>query len=595
MPCLSPPRATFATYPNAMLPTRAPRRLNHRPSIFRFVARGMAGATVGLLLLSILSPVRGQSLTGEAQVNLTVEVPADELWASLRQQQAQLDRAREERRVLRLAVDRLLAEASPPAPAAAQPPPPVPERPTPPASINGFTPLVKSRDTRVVYVAADGNDRNHGRTPDAPMRTPRKAYARLGDGRADWLLFKAGDVFEDALGELTKSGRSAEEPFVLGVYGPPEDGRPIFHVRDAHWIHSSFRNDLKHVVIQGLEAVAIDRDPTREGFDPDSLGELWKQGGINLLGDDADILIEDCVLRYFSVALVFQSGNGHAPMQSIRLNRNIVVDSYNHWDSKVGGHSQGLYAQEVDGLLIEANVFDHNGWSPQVDGAVRTKFNHNLYVQTDCRNVAVRDNLITRGASHGLQLRPGGEITDNYFSRNALAFFAGWHHSTVVGNIVTSSDDISPQEPRGLGIEIMPCYEAVVAHNIFARKRGTAEHAKAIDIKWDRWYIDYLAGNEFNVKLYDNKVYDWPAYAGREPTIRIDAAARMRVNENNPVDDPAWIEPRRDAGPYMGTLGQDPTFEAFMDAARSRPRGQWDPAFSAADLLDYIRGGFVTD
>ena len=564
-----------------LIPPGLPPRL---PGTKRIGWRGAGWVWLSLLLvLHGALPAWSQPLTGRANVEVTVQIPAEELMASMARQQAQLDEARTEREALRQAVAQLA------------PPPAIPDPPTPPASIGGFTPLVKSRDTRVVYVAADGNDRNHGRTPDAPMRTPRAAYQRLGDGRADWLLFKAGDVFTDPIGELTKSGRSADEPFVLGVYGPPEDGRPVFLVDGESWISSSFRNDLRHVVIQGLEAVAVERDPGRPGFDPATLGEAWKQGGIGLLGDDSDILIEDCVLRCFSVAVVLQSGLDHGPMRNIRLNRNIIVDSYNHHDGDIGGHSQGLYAQEVDGLLLEANIFDHNGWCGEVEGAQRTKFNHNLYIQTDCRNVAVRDNLITRGASHGLQLRPGGEVSGNLFARNALAFFVGWHHSTVLSNVVLQTDDIGPQEPRGLGLEVMPCYQATVAENIFSSKRGTAEHAAAIDVKWDPQYLERMAGADFNVTLLNNKVHDWPVYGGREPTIRINEAAKVMANRGNAVDDPAWRDPDRDVGRYMASLALEPSFEAFMDQARARPRGQWDERFAAGAVLAYIRGGFVVD
>ena len=42
---------------------------------------------------------------------------------------------------------------------------------------------------------------------------------------------------------------------------------------------------------------------------------------------------------------------------NVKIRRSIILDSYSY-----STHSQGLYADGVHGLLLEGNVFDHNGW-----------------------------------------------------------------------------------------------------------------------------------------------------------------------------------------------------------------------------------------
>ena len=64
-------------------------------------------------------------------------------------------------------------------------------------------------------------------------------------------------------------------------------------------------------------------------------------------------------------------------------------------------HPQGLYAYAVDGLLIEENVFDHNGWNEAVPGAGADIYSHNLYIDNDNTGVVVRGNIIANGPRTG--------------------------------------------------------------------------------------------------------------------------------------------------------------------------------------------------
>ena len=466
-------------------------------------------------------------------------------------------------------------------------------------SAAGFTQFKKSADTRVIYVAANGNDENDGLSPATAMKTPGAAYHKLRNGYPDWLLFKAGDTFTGNLGSIDKSGRSASERMVIGVYG--EGDRPVFHSPADSWAFKAFNKNGSNLAFVGLHVLAVNRDPNRPGFDGTDLNGSWRQGGVIILGPSDNVLIEDCVFDYFKNALVMQSDANHGYQRGIQIRRTSILNSYGHWDSSIGGHAQGLYAQYVDGLVIDECVWDHNGWNPEVSGAKRTKFNHNIYIQDDCKNVTVKRSIITRGSSHGLQLRPGGNVEDNLFVRNALAFFVGMNPSKVLRNVTLHSDDITsdPGDYRGMGMEVLPCLNAVVANNIFSQKIGNAEWGPAIDVKWDRHGIEWLDGRTYEVAVRDNKIYKWSRYDGRESSLLIDKCATVLEDSRNHLDqasggetDPPWVDPSRDVESYMESLGKTPTLEAFVKAAAYRPRGVWVSQYSAEAANLYIRRGF---
>ncbi|MEM9417861.1 MAG: right-handed parallel beta-helix repeat-containing protein [Planctomycetota bacterium] len=539
----------------------------------------------------------GLSPTTQAQtLSGNVEVDASELVERLDAQDARLDAAERERDELRLAVDSLAqADTAEPSPQAALDQ----EVPlaSPVALATGFTEFPRSPDTRTVYVSAKGNDRNHGYTPDAPMRTAAAAYQRIRDGRPDRLLFRAGDQFVGNLGNLKKSGRNAAQPIVIGVYENaemPNAPRPVLLSPGGTWARNDFRDTADHVAFVGLHIVAMNRDSSRPGFNAEAMtSDHWNASAITYLGDAQNITVEDCVFEYFKFALVFQSNPDNGFATDIKIHRNMILDSYGHWDHKVAGHSSGIFAAYVDGLIITDNLWDHNGWHPDIRGAKRTKFNHNLYIQHNCTFATdIRNNIIARASAHGLQLRPGGTIADNLFVQNPLAFFTGRFPSNVLNNVVLQSIDMGPgkEETRGHGIAILPCLKAHVEGNIVSQKLGTLPGAYAIEFTWDKGYIEWLNGRPSKGVLRNNKAYNWPRRGG--PTI---AVKYGDIEQENNIINGDFPDPDRDVASYLTTLGvsaDEASLEAFLDTARTRPRGVWWPAYSAEAVNAYIRKGF---
>ena len=243
---------------------------------------------------------------------------------------------------------------------------------------------------------------------------------------------------------------------LIGVYGEGE--RPRFNVSGDNFLFFLDNNrSINNIFVQGLHAEAVTRNPNRPGFIVDNderPDEVHRQTGMFGFGEISNVVVEDCVLDWFKDGMVFQGKpNENQPIRNLTLRRNIVTNSYS---VSSRGHSQGLFAEFVFGLTLEENFFDHNGWCEQVEGAHRTLFNHNVYVQYSSLDVSLTGNIFSRGASHGAQVRPGGQVINNLFLRNALATFVARSASVVAHNVVLEADDIGPDDPRGFGIEVLP-------------------------------------------------------------------------------------------------------------------------------------------
>ncbi|ACL66310.1 PKD domain containing protein [Anaeromyxobacter dehalogenans 2CP-1] len=76
---------------------------------------------------------------------------------------------------------------------------------------------------KTYYVAASGNDRNPGTSPDAPFATFERGFAAVNGGPNRRLLLRRGDSFSTGGVTLTAPG-----PGIIGAYG--EGARPVLKV-----------------------------------------------------------------------------------------------------------------------------------------------------------------------------------------------------------------------------------------------------------------------------------------------------------------------------------------------------------------------------
>lgn len=391
-----------------------------------------------------------------------------------------------------------------------------------------WTTFKESADTQKVYVSsADGDDANDGSAPDKAVKTLAKGISLLRDGMPDWMLLKRGNVWLESLGEWKKSGRSSTEPMVVMTYGDDE-ARPILKTGAMSGI-TAIAGPLGHLAFVGLHFYAHTRDPEIADYMGANGGP-----GIQWLASSDDLLFEDLLVQSYAISNIQLK----ASMSNVRVRRSILVDAYS-----INDNAQGLYAEDVSGLLIEENVFDHNGWNthPSLMGfAPPTVNNHNLYVQVTCDDVTIRGNLSTRAASHGIQARAGGNVTGNLILENpvGLAFGlvpdswdpkAGGVKGTVAGNVIRDAGDVDASNPGGIGIQLGNIQSAMVDDNILAHDASMAASSIAIDIR--RKLSPQVADEKVqNLTIQNNIIYDWRG------GIRFSTSALVGVKiQNNDV------------------------------------------------------------
>ena len=363
---------------------------------------------------------------------------------------------------------------------------------------DGFTDIVKSSDSKVIYVSSSsGSDSNSG-SITAPVRSIAKGISLMRSGYPDHVLLKRGDSWTEQL-QWSKSGRSSQEPALLGAYG--SGNRPMIKAGSGTALEMT-SGTVNHLAIQGVHLFAHTRDPNISGYSSSS-GEF----GIRFLSNTSGLLIEDTVIDQFRFGLLIQ--DYHGSQYNVKIRRSIITDSY----SNNGGHSSGIYAHGVNGLTLEENVWHHNGWNSQVSGGGATSQNHNAYLTEQTTNVVVKGNIFADASSHGLQARGGGEIRDNLFVRNPIGMTyglvngaaqkAGGVTGVVDGNVFLESRLLG-STARGWAMELGNIKGATVSNNIITDDGpGTAA---AINLGVGKDLLNASSGVGINNLVIENNV-----------------------------------------------------------------------------------------
>ncbi|MEO1583870.1 MAG: right-handed parallel beta-helix repeat-containing protein [Planctomycetota bacterium] len=352
----------------------------------------------------------------------------------------------------------------------------------------GWTELVPSSDSMVLYVAENGSDSNDGLSPNRPLRSVAEGVRRLRDGRPDWLMLRRGDTWSEPLStRWEKSGRSSSEPMVITSYG--EGPRPRLITGSSNGISAINDRRREHLAFVSLH------------FEP---GVRYQRTGMNFVGANiSDVLIEDCFISGYQQGLVIQGFRGR--LSDFRVRRNVIVDNAG------SSHSQGVYAEDTDGLLFEENIFDRNGWrADRGRESTATIFAHNLYIQRDNTDVTFKNNWTSRAAAEGYKSRAGGVVDGNVFWQNPIAVSYGNDGTnsldrTVTGtindNVVLETNDLTVNDPRGWGIRIENTRDVDVMRNIVANAISQSGFGIAVRSERDR-------GFSTNLDISDNIIDD---------------------------------------------------------------------------------------
>lgn len=448
------------------------------------------------------------------------------------------------------------------------------------SSTTGFTLIKASADTKKIYVSSSsGNNSNNCLTPETPCQTIGAGLAKMRNGYPDHLYLKRGDVWRDQRMQNLHSGRSESEPAVISYYGT-SGARPKIE-NSATALHI-FKGKMTNFHFIGLEFAAYKMDPKN----PDFTGAA--PANVVLLGGNENVLFED--VKFNLTEVVVQIWNNEPP-KNIQFRRNIWNGSYYNTSSlDRNKRPSNLYADGVDGLLIEENVFDHGGWHRTIANAGANMFNHNIYIQytTKAHNLILRNNIITRGSSHGAQLRPGGLAENNFFGRNAVGLIIGKPavegvRAHAINNVVSEGHSMVKGDKACTGSGL--CTAAV--WGIEFNLSGTADyqaHGNIVsklahnDTAWTKKYPilvrQALAGmNGANLKSSNNIAWKWDSDT-------------QGTDKNYPA-------PGRSLGGYYKSIGGTNDFDGFMNVVLNRSPGTWNKKYTAAAINDYIRAGFV--
>lgn len=502
-----------------------------------------------------------------------------------------------------------------------------------------WTDLQVSPDSRLVYVSnSTGNDANDGLSPDHPKASIAAGKALLRHGYPDWLLLKRGDTWAGSLGQWIVSGRSETEPVVLSSYGNAEH-RPHIATGTQDGLftiqNSASPAVLRHIRIVGLRF-------TCNGY----TGSEGTPRGIGWHVPFEDVLVEDCAFQYFHTNVVIEPLGELG--RDFRMRRCVIADAFTTQSS----HSQGLYVANTEGVLLEENLFDHNGWRTGVAGAVPTIFRHNAYLQTNTTAVRVLGNIFASGASHGLQARQGGLVEDNLFVDNAIGLLLGsdWQTKEPIRfiarrNVITKGRDIDPATPRGFGIDVPAADSGLIARNLIVNQRNVG-FPVAINL-----YDGTNAVGVHDVVVEGNIVHDWmgsvilqgqaPLTTGLvlrqnvicdtlSPNLLVDVMPQpngsiaasadntfwsriappngwCRIGNGNVSLDmwkaavgdttsqaslPNYVDPERGIDRYDLSIGGDGSQESFLARARRQSRQNWRPELMAVAANAWIREGF---
>ncbi|HEY7886265.1 MAG TPA: Ig-like domain-containing protein [Cellvibrionaceae bacterium] len=483
------------------------------------------------------------------------------------------------------------------------------------SSNNGFTPIEPSDDSRIIYVSSsEGVNSNDCLSPATPCATLAAGTDKMREGYPDHLYLKRGDIWRGTGLNDIPSGRSISEPAVVAFYGD-SGARPRLENHgtsrlgtrrripetDPRWQGEGDTRRkiyLSYVHIIGLEFYNYRLDPAHPEF---TGGDA--SASISLLDDYRHILFEDNKFNFTKI-------NSHEydgfDQKNLTFRRNI----WNGYYANTSSYSQqisrpsNIYAGVVGLQLIE-NVFDHGGWHASVPGAGANMYNHNIYLQGgyDGENIIIRGNIVTRGSSHGIQMRAGGLADNNFFARNATSLSIGYKdptmhhgvrahvfnnvisegHSMIKGHDACSFDNACSGAFWGIDLDTR-------GGNADWQARDNIVSSQAPgDTQWQ------TQGYGLNRIALGHKT---PATGGTHHR-GLDAP---HITETNNIawqwanasegEGPSYPDPGRTLADYNTHLGGARSFEAFMTVVLNRPLQTWDERYSAAAINDYIREGF---
>ena len=413
----------------------------------------------------------------------------------------------------------------------------------------------------------------YGATPETALSTELATdlwYKLVKDGpSSNWLLFERGYEYHDTgrLVSASASGESALHPLFIGAYGEGAD--PIIDTKVE-----IYQRDSDHVVLQGLD-----------------INHFMALQGSNMLLDDMSITRESMNVQ---------------SVDRFTLRNSDVFDIFHDEPVNDGDYWQpspnrtgGAFMSGTTGILIENNVFDHNGWGDGYDYNLSADapmppsfYSHNLYLANNNLDVTVRDNILMRAASFGAQVRSGGVIEDNVFIDNnaAVSSLGGDYRGAgpignftlYLDNLVTSAGHKRVAEKEGalsIGVDAWGRQTSLIGNIIthLADPNNPDEIA-------EKTVAHYALKEGPDIAFNDTIIYNWSS-----------GNKGLEAGSNQNLDglDASVLDQTTIQNFAAELLGKDSaTIGDLGDYLRAQAAGQLDHVVDADLINAYFREGF---
>lgn len=410
----------------------------------------------------------------------------------------------------------------------------------------------------------------YGATPDKAldsklgMKLWYAATGRDAEPNSNWLLFERGYEYED-LGRVVSRatrGESALNPVFIGAYGTGEDPKIDGRIQ-------IYQDQVQHVVIQNINVTGVQA-----------------LTGENLLLDRLSVSGDNVAIQGVTRFTMRDS-------DIIDVARSESVTDHSFWAASANRIS-GTYVTRTDGVYLNNNLFDRNGWAPGYDPNLSASkpmppsyYNHNLYVQENVTDITVRDNIFMRGSSFGAQVRPGGVIEGNSFIDNnaALNFFSGGNYTLALDNLVTSAGYKRVSDYEGalsMGIDNQGKQTSMI-DNIIAHLADPNNRAEqALKTKVHKALADSTG------YVNDTIVYNWSQTTGKISSTNID---RNVAGLSKSVLDQTTIQ--NFTADLLGK--KTATISDLANYLRAQADGKLDEVVDADVINAFFRKGFGLD
>lgn len=385
---------------------------------------------------------------------------------------------------------------------------------------DGWTVFEPSVDSRIMYVSEAGNDSTaqvYGAedfadpfdpSGELAFSTYAGALASVRNGYPDWILFRRGDSFTAQIDP--RPGRGASEYSIVGSYGL-SGGLPILKPTSPSAGAALFNSKaLEYSAVINIDFYHDSRDPTSASYVgiEGTIGFRIYSGSSGIV---SSFMFEGCKFRFFINNEIQMIGSGS--IHDVVIRRTSVTDNY----AGSGGHSQGMFAANLQGILLEENVFDHNGWYSQAPGSpgTATIYNHNTYFE-NCHNVTYHRNVFLRPSSihnkftanDGFASSTNITLSGNLYVDGEVGLSLGgnvaapyrWHNMSVMDNVLIEIGRSRPtNRTLAWGIDVVDWQGGVVRNNyILYNTTSGVDYAYGIN----------LTGVSSGVIVENNVVYN---------------------------------------------------------------------------------------